>query len=139
MILQKAALQRSVIPLRVVLGAQLGGALPQIVITAAEQDDRVRVDVLLEFGLLDLFGFTGVFFFIHDKLTILVVLFLFLGWRRGLHEEHFECSVVAHWVAIKDIASVLAVILTQSPAECLAHELRGDFLLVWILPVEICN
>ena len=55
MVLQKAALQRSVIPLDVVLSAQLGGALPQIVVAAAEQDDRVRVDVLLEFGLLRLF------------------------------------------------------------------------------------
>ena len=57
MVLQKAALQRSVIPLDVVLSAQLGGALPQIIIAAAEQDDRVRVDVLLEFGLLGLFAF----------------------------------------------------------------------------------
>ena len=139
-VLQEAALQRSVIPLRVVLSAQLGSALPQIVIAAAEQDDRVRVDVLLEFGLLGLFGIAGVFFlFFGDKLAVLVVLFRFLRRRRGLHEEHFESSVVAHWVAIKDIASVLAVILAQSPAECLAHELRGDLFLGGVLLVEICN
>ena len=92
--------------------------------------------MLLEFGLLGLFG---VFFLFRDKLSILVVLWLFWGRRRGLHDEHFEGSVVAHWVAIEDIASILAVILAQSPAECLAHELRGDLFLIGVLRVEICN
>ena len=92
--------------------------------------------MLLEFGLLGLFG---IFFLFRDKLSILVVLWLFWGRRRGLHDEHFEGSVVAHWVAIEDIASILAVILTQSPAECFAHELRGDLFLVGVLLVEICN
>jgi len=56
-------------------------------------------------------------------------------WRSDV--EHFRASDVANRVAIEDVASVLAIILAQSPSDSLAHHLLRDPLLVGVFLIVL--
>jgi hypothetical protein len=77
--------------------------------------------------------------FFLNLLTIFVQL---LGpWLRLLwsDKEHIKRSLVADWVAIKNVTSVLAIVLTQSPSDSFAHHLRRDLHLFGVLLVILAD
>jgi len=126
-VLEQAAFQRLIIPLLIVLSFELGSSLAQVVVTAAQQNDRIGVDVLLELGGVlfgELFGVLRLLLvFIGNLISFLIdLLLLWLGLLRG-DEEDLEGCRVANGVTIEDVASILAVVLAQPPAESLAHHL----------------
>lgn len=65
------------------------------------------------------------------NLVAFIVHFFYSWLRRWWSDvEHFRAGVVANRVAIKDVTSVLAVILAQSPRDSFTHHrLRDPFLL----------
>ena len=74
--------------------------------------------------------------FIRNLFAVFVELFL-LG--RGLlrcDKEDLERCLVTSGVAIEDVASVLAVVLTETPPECFTHHLCWNLLVVRVT-VEI--
>ena len=78
--------------------------------------------MLLELGLFRLLSFLF-FSFFYDRITLVIEFWLWLLRWLWLNNKNFKCSVIAHWVTIENITSVLAVILAESPAESLAHQL----------------
>jgi len=91
----------------------------------------------LEFGgvllgkLLGVHLLARILFF--DFIAFLIDFFLFgLGLLRS-DVKDFKRSAVANRVPVEDVTSVLAIILTQSPSESLAHQRRRDLLLFRIL------
>ena len=77
--------------------------------------------------------------FLFDLVALLVNLLRL--WRRLLRRdvEHFECRLVANRVAIENITTVLAVVLTESPPDGLTHHLCGDLLFIWVFLVELVD
>jgi len=89
--------------------------------------------VLLELWCVLLGLLLGVFcillFLLNDLVVFIVIFFrLWLG-LLWCNEENIKSRLVAHGVAIEDIASVLAVILAESPPESLAKHLRWNLFL----------
>ena len=132
----ESSLQVLRVPLLVVFSRELFGSFPQVVIIASEQDHGVWVDVALELGGVALSQLLWVDFLLLVLLLnwiAFVIDFLLFGCRLlRRDEEDFNGSLVADGVAIEDVASVLAVILAESPSESLAHHLRRDLLLTWV-------
>ena len=125
----KAALQVLLIPLLVILGFQLASPSPQEIIGATKHNDRVGVDVFLELGgvfLGQFFSFFRINRILFNRVTIVIKHRCF---GRGLFrsdKEDFERGLVAYWVSVKNVTSVLAIVLTESPAEGLTHHFRHD-------------
>ena len=72
-------------------------------------------------------------FFLFDLFTILIY---FLGlWRRLLWRDVKDliASRVANRIAVENIASILAIVLAQPPAESLAHHLLRNLLLAFVI------
>lgn len=89
--------------------------------------------MLLELWCVLLGLLLGVFcillFLLNDLVVFIVIFFrLWLG-LRWCNEENIKSRLVAHGVAIEDIASVLAVILAESPPESLAKHFRWNLFL----------
>ena len=83
--------------------------------------------------LCQLFGVLLTLFSRLINIIAILILLLLLGLGLlGSDEENFEGSGVANWIAIKNVTSVLAIVLTQTPAEGLTHDVRWDLLLAWV-------
>jgi len=141
-ILTQTTLQILWIPLLVVRFVELSSALLEELITATEQNHRVWVDVLLEFGrvlFLLLFSLVRITRFGRNLVAFLVKYFL-LGLRRIRSDnEDLERRLEADRVAIQDVASVLAIILAQAPSEGLTEHLAWNLLLFWIFFVVLVD
>ena len=90
----------------------------------------------LELGGILLSLLLGIFlllFFFFNRFAFFVE-FLLFG-RRGLrcNKEHLQSRLVANWIAIENVTSVLTVILTESPAESFTHHFGWDLLFGWVL------
>ena len=53
---------------------------------------------------------------------------LWFLWWLWSDEEHISSCLVALRIAVKDITSILTVVLAHSPSESTRQQLRGDFL-----------
>ena len=74
-----------------------------------------------------------------DIVAILVLqLWLFLRLLRG-DEKDLEGRAVAHRVSIKNVTSVLAIVLAEAPAEGIAHNVRRNLLLRWVSRVVVVD
>ena len=139
----ESALKVLGVPLFVVLLLQFCGSLADKCIWSAEQNHRVRVDVSLELGgvlLGELFGILFAFFGRLVNFVAILVLLLRL-WLRLLRsdEEDLKRGGVAHWVSVKDVTSVLAIVLAESPAEGIAHDVGWNLLLRWVGRVVVVD
>lgn len=120
----ESALQVVAVPLNIVFFGQVLCSFSDVVVLTADVNERIGVDVLLEFWFHQVCNFLLVNFFWFFELSVFVVYWLgLLRGGRG-NNENLLCSFVADWVAVKDVTSVLAVVLTKSPSKCLTHELR---------------
>ena len=92
----------------------------------SEEDNRVRVDVLLELRLQHPLQLLFIdIIFLRNGLTVLSKDNLLL-WSLGEDKEDVLGLLVLSRIAIKDIASVLTVILIKSPSHSLVHKV------VWV-------
>lgn len=121
-VLVEPSLEIVSVPLKIFVSGQLGSALANEVVFAADVDDRVRVNVLLELGLQQVCQFFFVDFFRRLFFTILVDNGLLFLRRRRRDNEDFTGSLVADRVAVKNVTAILAVVLRKTPAESLAHQ-----------------
>lgn len=132
------------IPLQVVLFLKVCGTFHQEIVRATEQDHRVGIDVRLELGgiLLGKFfrvDFLAAFLLVWNLVPVLIDL---LGLRSGLfrrYEEDFFACCVANRIAVKNVTSILAIVLAQSPAESLTHHFLRDLLLIFIALVVLVD
>ena len=82
---------------------------------------RLELRCVLLSLFFSFFRIDGIFF-LFNRVAILINL-LFLRCRLfRCDKEDLKGCLVTEWVAIKDITSVLAIVLTESPAEGLAHD-----------------
>ena len=96
---------------------------------SSQYDDRVWIYVLLEFGFEELLQRLFVHFIRCLNLLSRCFIYYELRFRfLVLDKEHTESIAVAAREPIKDIASVLAVVLVQPPSHSLVYHLLWDVL-----------
>ena len=137
-VLSKTSCYWLTIPLFVFLWGQCCSFLHKWFVAASNENYRVWVNVLLEFRL-EIYLFSLFSFFCIFWRIISLSLSLRFYWSFRCDEENISCSFVALRISIKDVTSILTIILAQSPSESTRQQLRWNLLFGWVFFLEFVN
>ena len=98
--------------------------------------------MVLEFGSVKLRVFFWVDFFLFlffDFTSLLVDDRRFFLWSLWCYVKYSVCGSLADWITVKNVTSVLTVILAEAPSYGFDKQFSWDFLLCWLVLKERVN
>lgn len=121
-----------------VVTLELTRSIEQVAVFTSNVNDRVWVDLALELGAVKLRKLLRVdlFLLLFDLVSFFVKLWFFLLGLLRCDVKYAFGSLVADRIAVKNVATVLTIVLVQAPSESFVEQL-GRYFLIWVFSQEL--